>query len=170
MKMFRLAALPRLLCRWFMAALACLAFVLAPVAAQASDLSLTAANVVAGSGSTVVAGTAGAAVTAGQVVYRDAATGTWKLADDNSATAAARTPEGIALNGAASGQPLSVLRAGPVTIGATLTAGVAYYLSDTPGGICPVADLASGEYPTIIGIATSTTVLDVKIHASGVAL
>ena len=51
-----------------------------------------------------------------------------------------------------------------------MTAGVAYYLSDTPGGICPVADLATGEYPTIIGIATSTTVLDVKFHASGVAL
>lgn len=160
MKMIRLAALVA----------ACLSFVVAPIAAQASDLSITAANVVAGSGSSVVQGIAGATVTAGQAVYRDPATGTWKLGDNNSATAAVRSPGGVALNGAASGQPLSVLREGPVTIGATLTAGVAYYLGDTPGGICPVADLASGEYPTIIGIATSTTVLDVKIHESRVAL
>lgn len=57
-----------------------------------------------------------------------------------------------------------------ITIGATMTAGVAYYLSDTPGGICPVADLASGEYPCIIGIAKSASLLDVGIHPSGVAL
>lgn len=160
MKMIRLAALVA----------ACLSFAIAPIAAQATDLTITAANVVAGSGANVVQGTAGATVTAGQAVYRDDTAGTWKLADNNSGTAALRSPDGVALNGAASGQPLSVLTSGRVTIGATMTAGVAYYLGDTPGGICPVADLASGEYPTIIGIAVSTTVLDVKIHESGVAL
>lgn len=155
--------------QWALAALACVVL-LVPQVAAAADLSITAANVVAGSGSQVVQGTAGATVTAGQAVYLDTSAGMWKLADDNSGTAAARSPGGIALNGAATGQPLSVLKSGHVTIGATLTAGVAYYLSDTPGGICPVADLAAGEYPTILGIATSTTVLDVKIHESGVAL
>lgn len=135
-----------------------------------ADLTITAANVIAGSGASAARGIAGATVTAGQSVYLDATTGKWKLADNNSATAAARTPGGLALNGAADGQPLAVHTAGPVTIGATLTAGVAYYLSDTPGGICPVADLASGEYPTVIGIATSTTVLKVAITPSGVAL
>jgi hypothetical protein len=59
--------------------------------------------------------------------------------------------------------------AGPVTIGATLTAGVAYYLSGTPGGIRPVADNTTGDYPVILGIATSTTVLNVKIQEAGVA-
>lgn len=59
---------------------------------------------------------------------------------------------------------------GPITIGATLTAGVAYYCSGTAGGIAPVADVTTGWYVTIVGIATSTTVLDVKFHASGVAL
>jgi hypothetical protein len=113
---------------------------------------------------------AGATVTAGQALYLDTADGKWKLADNNSATVAARTPGGIALNGASNGQPLSVLTSGPITIGATLTAGVAYYLSDTPGGLCPVADLGSGEYPTVIGIATSATVLKVQINPSGVEL
>lgn len=135
-----------------------------------TDLVITAANVVAGSGASKRLGTAGATITAGQAVYLDSTTATYKLADNNSATAAVRAPAGIALHGASSGQPLSVHTAGPITIGATVTAGVAYYLSDTPGGICPVADLASGEYPTILGIATSTTVLDVKIQSAGVAL
>ncbi len=135
-----------------------------------ADLTITAANVLAGAGAAVSRGVAGATVTAGQAVYLDTSDGKWKLADNNSATAAVRSPDGIALNGASNGQPLSVLTAGPITIGAALTAGVAYYLSDTPGGICPVADLATGEYPTVIGIATSTTVLNVQINSSGVAL
>lgn len=135
-----------------------------------ADLTITAANVLAGAGAAVSRSVAGATVTAGQAVYLDTADGKWKLADNNSATAAVRAPGGIALNGASNGQPLSVLTSGPITIGAALTAGVAYYLSDTPGGICPVADLGSGEYPTVIGIATSTTVLNVQINSSGVAL
>lgn len=136
-----------------------------------ADLSITAANVAAVSGASIDRSkNAGASVTAGQLVYLEAATSTWKLADCNSATVEARTPTGIALHAAASGQPLAVLTAGPITIGATLTAGVAYYCSGTAGGIAPVADVTTGWYVTIVGIATSTTVLDVKFHASGVAL
>lgn len=134
------------------------------------DIVITAASVVAGSNAVIVGGQAGATITAGQVVYKAASGGKWGLADNNSATAEIRGPVGIALNGAALDQPLSVQTGGLITIGGTLTAGVAYYLSDTPGGICPVADLATGEYPCILGIATSTTVLNVDIQASGVAL
>lgn len=135
-----------------------------------ADLTITAASVVAGTSAKVASRTAGASVTAGQVVYLDSADRKFKLADCDSATVAARTPAGIALHAAANGQPLDVLTEGPITIGATLTPGVAYYLSGTAGGICPVADLGSGDYPTIIGIATSASVLNVKIHESGVAL
>lgn len=135
-----------------------------------ADLSITAANVVAGANATVRQGTAGATITAGQAVYRDPADGRYKLADCDSATAAARRFRGIALHGASNGQPLDVLQDGPITIGATMTAGVAYYLSPTAGGICPVADLSTGDYPTVIGIATSTTVLMVSPIESGVAL
>ena len=91
-------------------------------------------------------------------------------ADSNAAGAEARQPLGIALNGGAINQPVAVQKSGDVTIGATLTPGLAYYLSDTPGGICPIADVGSGEYSCIIGIATSTTVLDVLPHYSGVSL
>lgn len=135
-----------------------------------ADISITAASVLAGSGATTENGNLGATVTAGQAVYKDSADGLWKLADSNSATVAARTPQGIALNGGATGQPVRVLREGNITIGGTLTAGVAYYLSDTPGGICPIADVGSGEYSTVLGIATTTAILAVKIQSSGVAL
>jgi len=135
-----------------------------------TDISITAANVLPGSDARTEGGTAGATVTAGQMVYLDTATNTYKLADSNSATADARAPNGVALHGASAGQPLTIQKSGDITIGGTLTPGVAYYLSDTPGGLCPVADLSSGEYPCIIGIAKSTTVLDISIQASGVAL
>lgn len=135
-----------------------------------ADLVITAANVIAGTGARKEHGTAGATITAGQSVYLDSATNSYKLADCDSATAAVRSAAGIALHAASSGQPLSVHTRGPITIGATVTQGVAYYLSATPGGICPVADLGSGDYPTILGIATSASVIEIDIQASGVAL
>lgn len=135
-----------------------------------TDLSVTPVNVIAGSNSQQERGFAGAAIAAGQAVYKDAATGEFLLADNNSGTAAARTPYGIALNSAGDGQPLFVHRSGDLTIGATLVAGTTYYLSDTPGGICPLADVGSGEYACIVGIAKSTSVLAVGIQPSGVAL
>lgn len=135
-----------------------------------SDISITAANVQKTATSKTESGVAGATITAGQWVYKDPSTGKYLLADCDSATAAARVPAGVALNGAADGQPLAIATAGPVTIGGTLTAGVAYYLSATAGGMAPVADLASGDYPCILGIATSASVLDIAIHSAGVAL
>lgn len=135
-----------------------------------ADLTITAASVLQGSGAKVVEGTAGAALTAGQALYLDSAANTWKLADTDSATAAARSCTGIALHAAGSGQPIAVQTAGSITIGATLAAGVAYYLSGTAGGICPIADVAAGDYPEVIGIATSTTVLKLAFLESGAVL
>jgi hypothetical protein len=134
-----------------------------------ADITITAANVLAQAGAQLQSGFALATVTAGQVVYRDAATQQFGLADNNGA-AATRVPVGIALNGAAAGQPLTILTFGSIAIGGTMTAGVAYYLGDAPGGICPVADLTSGETATLIGIATSTSILRVDINPSGVTL
>jgi hypothetical protein len=136
-----------------------------------ADLSITSANVIAASGANIAHRTAGATITAGQAVYIAAATGLVMLADADSATAEARVPVGIALNGAANGQPIAIALPGSdVTIGATMTANVVYYLSDEPGGICPVADLASGDYTCTIGMAISTTVLRIDITAAPGAL
>ena len=133
-----------------------------------ADLSITATSVIAGSDSVGENGFLGATVTAGQLVYEDSADGLWKLADANG-VAAARTPGGIALNGGVSGQPVRVHKSGDITLNAVLTVNTAYFLSDTPGGICPAADVGSGEYGTFVGIAKSTTVLKVNLTSSGVA-
>ncbi|MEQ1901864.1 MAG: hypothetical protein ABL866_14170 [Devosia sp.] len=135
-----------------------------------ASLSITAANVLAGSNAQIEHGTAGATITAGVVVYRDSSDGKYKVADADSATAEAKNPRGIALNGASSGQPLAIIRKGDVTIGATMVAGLAYYLSPTPGEIGVVADVLSGDDPIILGQAKSTTVLTVDIQDPGVTL
>lgn len=134
------------------------------------DLVITATSVTADINNGTVTRPAGATIAAGQMVYLVAATGKWALADADSATAAARVPDGIALNGGAANQPIMVKTKGEVTMNAVLSAGVAYYLSDAAGAVCPVADLASGDYPCIVGIARSTTVLTLGIQASPVAL
>lgn len=134
------------------------------------DLAITPANVVAGGSANKETGIAGATITAGQVVYKEAATGQFKLADSNSATAEVRNPYGIALHASLAGQPLSVITSGDVIIGATIVAGVLYYLSDTPGGIQPIADVAAGEQVSAIGYGTSTTNLSVRIVNTGVTL
>jgi hypothetical protein len=134
-----------------------------------ADLTVTAANVLAGSGAKKVSGTAGASLTAGQVVYLDSATDTYKLADNDSATADVRVPVGITLHAAGANQPITVLTKGPITIGATTAVGVVYCLSSTAGGICPSADIGTGDYNTIVGIGTSTSVIDVQFHSAGAA-
>jgi hypothetical protein len=137
-----------------------------------ADLVITPASVVPGQNALIEHGWAGATITAGQVVYRaDSTDGKYKLADNNIPTPVeVHTPRGIALHGASAGQPLTIIKSGTVTIGATMAANTAYYLSDTPGGICPVADLtvpvATGEQPVMLGFSSSTTVLNVDIQSA----
>ena len=135
-----------------------------------ADLTITAANVVQGADAVTTTGLAGEAITAGQAVYRSSTTNKWMKADNNAATEEVRRPVGVALNGAALNQPVAVQTSGDITIGATLTNGVAYYLSDVAGGICPVADLTTGEYVCLIGIAKSATVLKLDINYVGTVL
>jgi hypothetical protein len=135
-----------------------------------TDLVVTAANVVAGSDATAVTGVAGETITAGKAVYLSSSTKKWMLADSNSATAEARQAKGIALNGASLNQPIDVHKSGDITIGATVVAGTAYYLSDTPGGICPLADVGTGEYVCLLGLAKSTSVIAIDIQYPGVSL
>lgn len=135
-----------------------------------ADLTITATNVVAGSNAVVAHGIAGETITAGQAVYLSSTTNKWLLADADSAAAEARRAGGIALNSASASQPIAVQKEGDITIGATVTAGTAYYLSDEPGGICPVGDLASGDYVCLIGIAKSASVLSIGIQFPNVAI
>jgi hypothetical protein len=141
------------------AALAAVLALAAPAAAYAADLTITAASVAPSTDAVTVAGTAGEALTAGQPVYKKSSDGKWYKADCNSATAEVRIASGVALTGSAANQPVVVQTAGSITIGATVTNGVVYYLSGTAGGIRPVADNTTGDYPQTIGMATSASVV-----------
>lgn len=135
-----------------------------------ADLVITATSVVPGTNAEIRSGTAGETIAAGKRVYKSSTTSKYMLADTNSATAEARRATGISLNGASLNQPLDVQVGGTITIGATLTAGLAYYGSDTPGGIAPVADVGSGEYVEITGVASSTTEMILLFAYPNVAL
>lgn len=136
-----------------------------------ADLTITAANVVAGSNAVINRSrAAGEAIAAGKAVYLSSTTKKWMLGDSNSATAEAKKAGGVALNGAALNQPLAVATGGDVTMGATLTPGSPYYLSETPGGIQPGADLAAGENVCLIGMAKDASTLTINIQAPGVTL
>jgi hypothetical protein len=133
-----------------------------------ADLTVTPANVVSGASAQFLTGTAGASVTAGQPVYLDTGTNTYKPADAN-ASAATAVVAGVALHGATTGQPLKIQTAGVLAFGAILTVGVIYVLSSNAGGIAPAADLAAGWYTSILGVATTTGNLTLGLNNSGVA-
>lgn len=131
-------------------------------------ISITAANVIRGSNARIKSADFGATVTQGLVVYLDAADTRLKLADADSATVAVRVPAGIALNAGSTGQPGTYQTEGDITIGATLTPGLPYFLSpDTPGGIALIADVAIGDDYVQIGIAKSASVLTIDIQVTG---
>lgn len=127
---------------------------------RATDLSITAANVLASSSAKFQDGIAGATITRGQLVYADAAdSGKFKLADAD--VAAAKVVLGMAYSDAAAGQFVRVIVEDPdLTVGGTLSLiapGGIYVLSATAGGIAPVADLAAGSYPIVVMVAKSAT-------------
>lgn len=133
-------------------------------------ISVTAANVQPGTGALTVQGFALEAITAGQVVYRDATTQKFGLADTNSATAGVREAVGIALNSAGINQPVVVQYEGLITIGGTAVAGTPYVLGATAGAINPSTDLVSGWYTSVLGIGVSATQIRMKVLNGGVAV
>jgi len=132
------------------------------------DLTITDSAIIPVSGFTPFDGTAGATTTAGLACYLDAAALTIKIADNDTSSATA-TVKGISLHAALAGQPLRLIIGGSLGMGAILTAGVFYYLGED-GGICPVADLASPEWVSLIGYGSTTSNLVLSIVNTGVAL
>jgi hypothetical protein len=128
-----------------------------------ADLSITETAVLASADAVIENGVLGATIPAGDTVYLAAADDRYELADADGA-AAIRRPRGIVLNGGVDGQPTRILKAGDITVNAVLTAGVTYYQSPNPGKICVRADVLTGDYVCIIGVAKSTTVLAVDIQ------
>lgn len=140
-----------------------------------ADLVITAANVKPTSGYSFVDGVAGEALTAGQVVYQNASDSKF-LKANASGTLAQSTVKGIALNGASLDQPVRVMTGGELDLGAIMTNGEIYVAAGTAGvagaagGIAPEGDLAATERVSLIGVATSTSKLQVRIQNSGALL
>lgn len=133
-----------------------------------ADLSITAASVLKSGNAAASTGIAAATITQGQAVYVLAA-GTIGLADSN-ASSPANTCAGISLNAASSGQPIQycALDSG-FTPGATLTSGAVIYLSNTAGGLTATyADIANGSTVITVGVATSTTTMNLAPVTGGV--
>lgn len=130
-----------------------------------ADLTVTAASVQPTSTTKRLTKIAAEAITAGESVYVN--TNDQLALADNDLSAAAASAVGIALASAAAGQPCPYAYEGDLDMGSILTAGLIYVVSSTPGGIAPSADLASGDYTTILGVAKDADTLSLHVHASG---
>lgn len=126
---------------------------------RATDLSITATSVTPSANAVIRDGIAGAAITAGKLLYRDSADSyKLKLADANDASSVVRTVCGIAINSASTGTPCKYVVTDPaLVIGGTVANGTVYVLSATAGGVAPLADATTGWYVFVIGVGTSTT-------------
>lgn len=154
--------------RWAVLLLAILSLT-PPTTARATDLSVTAASVVpSATGLQTEIGTAGATITRGQVVYKDASDANkFKLVDNDAEGTS--SVYGISLSDVATGQTMVVMTAGTLNPGATVTVGTVYTSSSTAGGIAPVSDGAQGDYVSIIGVGLTSSTMQIKINNSGVA-
>ena len=133
-----------------------------------ADLTITVADVKKTDSTSIAEGIAGATITAGQPVYKDS-TASNKLKPADADVLASAAAVGIALHGASADQPLKYATSGNLTLSAVMTVGAVYVVSTNAGGIAPVADLGSGDYVTLLGIATSTSNLKLSISVSATA-
>jgi hypothetical protein len=115
-------------------------------------------------------GVAGEAISAGDVVYRAAATGLWWLSDANG-TDAAKVVNGMVVNAAAAGQTVLVVKKDPLlTTGATSTVVIApgdVLVLDTTPGKLQLAPADAGGVTVVVGVALSATSINLSIVAGG---
>ncbi len=131
-----------------------------------ADLIIVAANVVeAANAEKVQSIIANEAITAGQVVRKRSADGKLELAD--ASVDALDDALGVAQNSVAQDQPCDVQFGGTITLGVGVQ-GVPYFLSETAGGIAPIADIiTSGVAVVFLGIGTGAG-LNMKVFNSAV--
>lgn len=130
-----------------------------------ADVSVTAASVLKGTGALYKEGIAGATILQGQWLYMD--TSNLLQLGVNNSTAVKAVIVGVALTGGAINQPVLYQYSGPYTAGGTLVAGLVYVLSATNGGMALINDIASTNYISILGVSTTTAVLNISINNTG---
>ena len=134
-------------------------------------IAITAANVVPSATAVLRKEyTAGATITAGQVVYLNTSN-QWVLADSDAAVTGNGIADlrGVAVNGGSLNQPLTVCVSDPAfTPGGTLSKGLAVYLFTTAGSMSFADIPTTGAYTVFLGVAISTTQMNLSQVASGV--
>lgn len=132
-----------------------------------ANITQTAANVAAGSSATrVQLVQAGEAITQGMPVYL-ASDGKYYQTDAND-TAVKAQSKGIGVSPASTDGYFLMAVDGLINLGATLAVGQVYCVSATKGAIAPYGDLTTNDFVTILGIATTTALMDINIVISGV--
>ena len=123
-------------------------------------ITITPANLVPSAQAIRFNGVAAETITQGQALYLLAA-GTYGKCDNDLSLIAA-TFVGIAESAGSAGQTISILRSDPaLVLGGTLVRGTAVCTRPTAGGLTLTpADNTTGSFVTVIGMATSTTVLN----------
>lgn len=140
-----------------------------------ADLSPTPANVALGASTTPTRVVQyGEAVSPPNPLYRNATDGKWYKCDANDGVAKAVVGAIALTPGATNGYGLVALPSSTpgqslVNLGATLAVGMPYAVSATAGGIAPVGDILSTQFVSIIGIATTTALLDFQPSISNTA-
>lgn len=112
-------------------------------------------------------GVSGEALTRGQVVYASTDSKYYKAKGNGTALQA--RARGLALADVGVGDPILIARPGAVVelgAGAAPTLAVAYYIQATAGSLYPIADVASTNFVTIVGVITSGTKITVICFVS----
>jgi hypothetical protein len=132
-------------------------------------LSVTAASVLASAQATIRKEyTRAGTQTAGQAVYLNDAN-QWATIDNSAVTLGVTTLIGITLDAGAINQPASVCVKDPTfTPGATMTVGIVIYTSTTAGGITMAEIPTTAEQTTVLGVAKTTTTMNLNPITSGV--
>lgn len=134
-----------------------------------ADATITASSVTKTNNTVIQIGTAGATITAGQVLYIDTANN-YVMKPAVATVQASAVVAGVALHGALNGQPIAYATGGDINI-STLAQGVVYVASANAGGLAPSADLDltnNTNYASIVGVSLGTTSLRLSIANSNV--
>ncbi len=123
-------------------------------------------------GASAAVATAGVTIVPFQLLYRK--TSDAKLYLANSASAEEATVIGISMTGASTDEPVSYV---PATAGAFIesatalwTKGDVYEVASTGGAFAQSGDATSGDFVTVVGVAVSTTKLQIINAGTGVSI
>ena len=122
-----------------------------------ANLVITESNVIPVSGYTKHEGTSGEDIDSGEVCYVDTANANVIKLSQSDGTELESTVKGIATHKSLNGQPIELLVAGSLGVGAILAVATEYYLSGTPGKIDVRGDLVSNSYVVRLGTASTTS-------------